>query len=81
MLDPSTQAVILRDLKARQNARGFSLLFISHDIHLARKIADRVYVLEAGALVQKGAAFEVFAADDVCAEPENQLPLRKESNR
>ena len=50
MLDPSTQAVILRDLKARQNARGFSLLFISHDIHLARKIADRVYVFEAGVM-------------------------------
>jgi peptide/nickel transport system ATP-binding protein len=82
MLDPSTQAVILRDLKARQNARGFSLLFISHDIHLARKIADRVYVLEAGVMVQKGAAFDVFAEhEDQFSIREKQLPLRKESNR
>jgi peptide/nickel transport system ATP-binding protein len=61
MLDPSTQAVILRELKAQQHQRGFSMLFISHDIHLARKIADRVYVLEQGAVVEHGAAFEVFS--------------------
>ncbi|BBO87867.1 oligopeptide/dipeptide ABC transporter ATP-binding protein [Desulfosarcina ovata] len=60
MLDPSTQAVILRELKGRQNERGFSLLFISHDIALGRKIADRVYVLNQGRLVDQGAAFEVF---------------------
>ena len=36
------------------------MLFISHDIHLARKIADQVVVLEQGAIVEQGAAFEVF---------------------
>ena len=64
MLDPSTQAVILRQLKSMQHMRGFSMLFISHDIHLARKIADRVYVLENGRIVGRGAAFEVFEHDD-----------------
>lgn len=61
MLDPSSQAVILRELKAQQHARGFSMLFITHDIHLARKIADRVYVLDQGRLTAQGAAFEILA--------------------
>ncbi|MBU1567802.1 MAG: ABC transporter ATP-binding protein [Proteobacteria bacterium] len=61
MLDPSTQAVILRELKGLQHQRGFSMLFISHNLHLARKIADRVYVLDEGYIVEEGAAFEVFA--------------------
>lgn len=60
MLDPSTQAVILRELKGEQHRRGFSMLFISHDLHLARKIADRVYVLDHGLIVEEGAVFEVF---------------------
>jgi len=64
MLDPSTQAVILRELKAQQQSRGFSMLFITHDIHLARKIADRVYVLECGRLAAQGAAFEILAVND-----------------
>jgi peptide/nickel transport system ATP-binding protein len=62
MLDPSTQAVILRELKGQQHQRGFSMLFITHNIHLARKIADRVYVLDQGFMVEEGAAFEVFSS-------------------
>ena len=61
MLDPSTQAVILRELKGLQHGRGFSMLFISHNLHLARKIADRAYVIDEGYIVVEGAAFEVFA--------------------
>ncbi|BHH85844.1 ABC transporter ATP-binding protein [Desulforhopalus sp. 52FAK] len=60
MLDPSTQAVILRELKGRQHQNGFAMLFITHNIHLARKIADRVYVMDHGVIVDKGAAFEVL---------------------
>ena len=61
MLDPSTHAIILRDLKGLQHKRGFSMLFISHNLHLARKIADRVYLVDASYIVEEGAAFEVFA--------------------
>jgi len=60
MLDPSTQATLLRELKGLQHTRGFSMLFITHDMHLARKVADRVYVLDHGAIVEHGAAFDVF---------------------
>ncbi|MGB3223600.1 MAG: dipeptide/oligopeptide/nickel ABC transporter ATP-binding protein, partial [Desulforhopalus sp.] len=58
MLDPSTQAVILRELKRLQHERGFSMLFISHNIHLARKVADRVYVLDRGFITEQDSAFE-----------------------
>ncbi|MFN2354820.1 MAG: nickel ABC transporter ATP-binding protein NikE [Desulfopila sp.] len=60
MLDPSTQAVILRELKRLQHDRGFSMLFITHNIHLARKVADRVYVLDRGFIVEQDSAFELF---------------------
>lgn len=60
MLDPSTQAVILRELKGLQHSRGFSMLFISHDFALARKIADRVYVLDMGFIVEEGSVLDVF---------------------
>jgi peptide/nickel transport system ATP-binding protein len=60
MLDSSTQAVILRELKAQQHDRGFCMLFITHDMYLARKVSDRVYVLDRGSMVEQGAAFEVF---------------------
>jgi len=60
MLDPSTQAAMLRELKGLQHDRGFSMLFITHDMHLARKAADRVYVMENGRIAEQGAAFEVF---------------------
>ncbi|GAB4373646.1 MAG: ABC transporter ATP-binding protein [Spirochaetales bacterium] len=48
MLDPSTQANILRMLKGLQNERGFAMLFITHDLAMARKIADRLLVMEEG---------------------------------
>ncbi len=63
MLDPSAQAHLLRMLKGLQHQKGFSMLFISHDIHLTRKIADRVYVLDQGAIVASGAGYEVFESD------------------
>ncbi len=62
MLDPSTQAVILRELKGRQHESGFSMLFITHNMDIARKIADSVYVLEQGSIIQEGACFSVLGA-------------------
>lgn len=60
MLDPSTKATILRLLKGLQNEKGFSMLFITHDLPLARKIADKVYVMNNGEIVEKGRASEIF---------------------
>ena len=61
MLDPSTQANILRLLKGLQNAKGFAMLYITHDLALARKIADRVYVMQQGSLVEHGSVPDVLS--------------------
>ena len=56
MLDPSNQANILRELKGLQNRFGFAMLYITHELHLARKVADKVYVMHEGEIVEKGYA-------------------------
>lgn len=50
MLDPSTQANLLRMLKGIQQKRGMSILFITHDELLSKKIADRVFRIDDGKL-------------------------------
>ncbi|MDI7250476.1 MAG: ABC transporter ATP-binding protein [Bacillota bacterium] len=54
MLDPSTQANLLRLLKGLQNTRGFAMLFVTHDVLVARKVCDRVVVLRQGRVVEEG---------------------------
>ncbi|ATW27542.1 ABC transporter ATP-binding protein [Candidatus Formimonas warabiya] len=60
MLDPSTQANILRLLKGLQNRQGFAMLYVTHDLALARKIADMVYVMHQGRIIEKGAPAQIF---------------------
>ena len=55
-LDVTTQAEILALLKSVQRARGMGLIMITHDLRVAFSVADRVYVLYAGSLVEVGDA-------------------------
>ena len=48
MLDASSKANVLRMLKGLQNKNGCAMLIITHDLDSARKIADRVYLVEDG---------------------------------
>lgn len=60
-LDVTIQSEILDLLKDLERARSMSILFITHDISVARQVADTVAVMYAGQLVELGSASEVFA--------------------
>ncbi|MCG8483688.1 MAG: ABC transporter ATP-binding protein [Clostridia bacterium] len=53
-LDVSVQAKIMKLFMELQESRGLTLLFITHDIALARKISDRIIVLKNGEIVEYG---------------------------
>ncbi|MGI6224848.1 MAG: ABC transporter ATP-binding protein [Peptococcales bacterium] len=48
LLDSSSKANLLRLLKGLQNKRGFSMLFVTHDLAAVLKISERIYLLERG---------------------------------
>ncbi|HOO28233.1 MAG TPA: ATP-binding cassette domain-containing protein, partial [Lachnospiraceae bacterium] len=60
MLDPSTAANLLRLLKGLQNTEGFAMLYITHDLALAQKISDQVYVMHEGVIIEQGPAKDVL---------------------
>ena len=59
-LDPSVQAKVLKLLLDLQIERGLTMLFISHDIGLVRKISDRIGVMLQGRLVELGQASTIL---------------------
>lgn len=59
-LDVTVQAQILRLLKRLQNEMGMSVLFITHDLGIVRKLADRVMIMRQGELIERGVTAEVF---------------------
>jgi len=61
-LDVTVQAQILELLKGIQERLGMSLLFITHDLGIVRKIAQRVCVMTEGKIVEQGTVEKVFAA-------------------
>jgi peptide/nickel transport system ATP-binding protein len=60
-LDTTRQAVVLSLLRARVDAGG-ALLFITHDLAAARRVADEVAIMDAGRIVERGPVAEVLAA-------------------
>jgi len=61
-LDVTVQAQIIELLQDIQRRLGMSLLFITHDLSIVRKIAQRVCVMKEGKIVEQGAVEQVFAA-------------------
>jgi peptide/nickel transport system ATP-binding protein len=59
-LDPSIQAKILKLLMSLQDKMGLAMLFITHDIALARKVSDRMAVMRKGRIVEEGATNEIL---------------------
>jgi microcin C transport system ATP-binding protein len=61
-LDVTVQAQILKLLKDLQSRLGMAILFITHDLGIVRKVADRVCVMKQGKIVEHGAVEAVFSA-------------------
>jgi peptide/nickel transport system ATP-binding protein len=61
-LDVTTQATIIALLRQMQAAHGTAVLFITHDLRLARTVCDDAMVLYAGDPVERGPATTLFAA-------------------
>ncbi|AGL00465.1 hypothetical protein [Desulfoscipio gibsoniae] len=55
------QAKVLKLLLNLQEKRGLAILFITHDIALARKMSDRIAVMWEGRIVEEGPAGEITA--------------------
>jgi microcin C transport system ATP-binding protein len=60
-LDVTIQAQILDLLADLKRDMGMSLLFITHDLTIVRRIADRVCVMQGGEIVEQGRTEEIFA--------------------
>ncbi|MBP2132196.1 peptide/nickel transport system ATP-binding protein [Methanomicrobium sp. W14] len=54
MLDVSVQAQIMSVLKQTRERQGCALVIITHDLGLAKAVADRTYVMFAGEIVEEG---------------------------
>ncbi|WP_299025561.1 ABC transporter ATP-binding protein [uncultured Sulfitobacter sp.] len=59
-LDVTIQAQILDLLKDLKDSEGMGLLFITHDLGVVRRIADRVCVMQHGEIVEQGPTTEIF---------------------
>ena len=59
-LDVTTQASILRLLQDLQDELGMAILFVTHDLGVVAELADRVVVLYAGKVMERGGVHEMF---------------------
>ena len=59
-LDVTIQAEILELLRSLQKKLGMSMLLISHDLNIVRKMANRICVMRNGAFVEVGDSAEIF---------------------
>ncbi|WP_192249836.1 ABC transporter ATP-binding protein [Mesorhizobium caraganae] len=80
-LDVTVQAQILELLAGLKARKGMSMLFITHDLGIVRKIADRVCVMTKGKIVETGPTKDIFANPQhaytkhlLAAEPKGKPP-------
>ncbi len=64
MLDASLRAAVVGHLLAVREALGATLVFITHDISVARLVADRIVVVSDGRVVEDGPADGLVVAPD-----------------
>ena len=59
-LDVTVQAQILKLFQELQHKKRMSLLYITHDLGVVANIADRIYVMYAGIIVEQGSTSHIF---------------------
>ncbi len=60
-LDVTIQAQILELIKDIQAEYGMGLLLITHDLEMVRKQASRIYIMQAGRIVESGVTQKIFS--------------------
>lgn len=85
-LDVTIQAQILQLLADLRKEMGMAMLLITHDLGIVRKMAERVYVMKSGEIVEEGQMEEVFTNPQhpytrhlINAEPKGDPPKADES--
>jgi microcin C transport system ATP-binding protein len=80
-LDVTIQAQILELLQELQQELGMAMLLITHDLGIVRRMAERVYVMNDGEVVEEGRTVEVFDRPKnaytrhlLAAEPKGEPP-------
>lgn len=61
MLDPSEQAKMMQLLKQLQVERGMAMVLISHDLAVVLRMADRIFILDRGRVVEQGSGTSLLA--------------------
>ena len=59
-LDVTIQDQVLKTLKQRVEDKGSALILITHSLGVAREVADRIYVMYAGNMVETAPSSELF---------------------
>ena len=80
-LDVTVQAQILELLQNLKEEHGMSMLFITHDLGIVRRFADRVCVMTQGKIVESGPTADIFSNPQhdytkhlLAAEPRGEPP-------
>ena len=60
-VDVTIQVKILKLLKDLQKSMNMAMIFITHDLTIVRRLADRVLVMRGGEIVEQGKVSEIFA--------------------
>ncbi len=83
-LDVTIQARILNLLRTLQDELGMAILLITHDLTIVRHVADRVYVMTQGKIVEEGDTARIFEQPQheytqtlLHAQPKGAAPKRK----
>ena len=81
-LDVTIQAQILELLKDLQKELGMAMLLITHDLGIVRNMAERVYVMQSGEIVENGPTEKIFTEPEhpytrhlLAAEPKGEPPV------